>query len=481
MKTRSRFETHKVGTHQVETSRSAPFTPTASLNSLTSVLTTTTTSMGEGGFLTVVNGGPVDWTLSGTHSYQMPAWSWPATIPAGTSTPIYIEWDTNPRHDLSHDGGEATYTLPSGEKFQIQARAPGRKFNMQVLLDGIATQGNAKGSTISLGWEHDGHVNWILSGGNGWYSSSNPPPDWMAQNLAKLGSKTLKQITIPGSHDAGMGVFRKGTAFSTAANTQTQRLTLGDQLRAGSRYFDLRPVISGGVYKAGHYSYIDALKSWQGGNGQTITEIIQQINAFTASNKELIILNLSHDYNTDLGNDSYRSFTQAEWDALFEQLAGLASLWVAPGDPTTIDLTTIKLNNFIGGGRAAVVIIVEPSGIALGRWAMRGFYKYSQLNVYNDYSNTNNADTMSQDQLSKMALQKPQGTYFLLSWTLTQGADQVIVGPSILSLANRANQLLYLKLMQGSTTKVFPNILYVDAFTSQVTALAMALNNQFGG
>ena len=432
--------------------------------------------MGEGGFLTVVNGGPVDWTLSYTHSYQMLAWSWPATIPADTSVPIYLEWDTKIGHDISDDGGEATYILPTGEWFQIQARTPGRNFNLQVLLDGIATQGNAKGSTISLGWVHDGYVNWVLSGGNGWYSSSNPPPDWMTQNLAKLGSKTLKQITIPGSHDAGMSTFHKGTAFSTAENTQTQRLTVGNQLRAGSRYFDLRPVISGGIYKAGHYSYIEALNSWQGGNGQTIAEIIQQINTFTASNKELVVLNLSHDYNTDAGNDSYRSFTQVEWDSLFAQLAGLANLWVAPGDPTTVDLTTIRLNDFIGGGQAAVVVIVEPSGVDLGNWAMRGFYKYSQFKVYNDYSDTNNAETMSQDQLQKMARQTPQGTYFLLSWTLTQDTGQVLVGPSILSLADQVNQLLCLRLMQASTAEVFPNILYVDAFTSQVTALAMALN-----
>jgi len=112
---------------------------------------------------------------------------------------------------------------------------------------------------------------------------------------------------------------------------------------------------------------------------------------------------------------------------------------------------------------------------------MRGFYKYSQFNVYNDYSDTNNADTMSQDQLRKMAMQKSQGTYFLLSWTLTQDENQVIVGPSILSLADQVNQLLYLRLMQVSTTTVFPNIVYVDAFTSQVTTLAMALNNRFGG
>ena len=461
--------------------QSGLLTLTASFNPLASTPTTATTSMGEGGFLTIVNGGPVDWTLSYTHSYQMPAWSWPATIPAGNSTPVYIEWDTNLNYDLSDDGGEASYTLPTGEAFQIQARAPGRKFNLQVILDGITTQGNAKGSTISLGWDHGGYVNWILSGGEGWYSSSNPPPDWMAQNLARLGSKSLKQITIPGSHDAGMGVFHRGTTFSTAANTQTQRLTLGDQLRAGSRYFDLRPVISEGVYKAGHYDYIDALESWQGGNGQTIAEIIQQINAFTALNKELIILNFSHDYNTDVGNDSYRSFTQAEWDTLLEQLAELDNLWVAPGDPTTIDLTTVKLSDFIGGGRAAILVIVEPSSVDLGGWTTQGFYKYSQFNVYNDYSDTNDANTMSQDQLGKMAMQKPQGTYFLLSWTLTQDAEQVIVGPSILSLADHVNQLLYLRLMQASTATVFPNILYVDAFTSQVTALAMALNNWFEG
>ena len=125
-------------------------------------------------------------------------------------------------------------------------------------------------------------------------------------------------------------------------------------------------MISGGVYKAGHYSYIQALNSWQGGNGQTIAEINQQINAFTTSIKELVILNFSHDYNTDVGNESYRSLNQAEWDPLFAQLAVLANLWVAPGDPTTVDLTAIKPSDFIGG-EAAVIVIVEPSNICRKR------------------------------------------------------------------------------------------------------------------
>jgi len=54
---------------------------------------------------------------------------------------------------------------------------------------------------------------------------------------------------------------------------------------------------------------------------------------------------------------------------------------VAPGDPTTVDPTAIKLRDLIGGGRAAVVFIVEPSNIDLGSSAMRRFYKYSQFNA----------------------------------------------------------------------------------------------------
>jgi len=54
------------------------------------------------------------------------------------------------------------------------------------------------------------------------------PP--VAQNFAELESKMSKQETIPGSHDAGRGVFHRRNAFTTAANTQTQRLELSGLL-----------------------------------------------------------------------------------------------------------------------------------------------------------------------------------------------------------------------------------------------------------
>lgn len=92
----------------------------------------------------------------------------------------------------------------------------------------------------------------------------------MAQSLAKLGSETLKQVTFPGSCDAGVGVFRNGTVFSAAAHSRTQRLHAAPYAwRSVASGFEVfRPVASGGEYKAGHYSYIVAFKLWQGGQSQ---------------------------------------------------------------------------------------------------------------------------------------------------------------------------------------------------------------------
>lgn len=53
---------------------------------------------------------------------------------------------------------------------------------------------------------------------------------------------------MPGSHDAGMSSFKSGTVGAHFANTQTQYLDIYQQLMAGSRFFDLRPVLSKGQW-----------------------------------------------------------------------------------------------------------------------------------------------------------------------------------------------------------------------------------------
>lgn len=315
-------------------------------------------------------------------------------------------------------------------------------------------------------------------------SKRSQPTAWMQANIGTLGSRPLKHIAIPGSHDAGMYTLNGGTAFSDSANTQTQTLTVGQQLNAGSRYFDIRPVISDGQFVTGHYSDVTQIKSWQGSNGESMANIINDINSFTNSNQELVIINLSHAYDTDLGNSNYPALTQDQWNSLFQQMTGINHLFVAQ-NPSSVDLTTQTLNTFIGNGAAAVLVIVQPdNSISLGDFANKGFYNYGQLNAYNNYADTDSLSGMENDQLNKMASQRsnPDASYFLLSWTLTQNTAETLgFGSSILKLASQANSALYSALPPKLSKNTYPNIIMVDNFAAdgKIVDLVMTINSQF--
>jgi len=290
---------------------------------------------------------------------------------------------------------------------------------------------------------------------------------------------------MPGTHDAGMSAYNSGTAFTHSCDTVTQTTGILGQLQYGSRYFDIRPVISGGQFMTGHYTDVTQLNSWQGANGQSIQSIIDDVNNYTASNSELVVLYLSHDLNTDLGNSSYAPLTQQEWNTLLTLLQeGINNLFVTSAS----DLTTLTLNTFIGNNKAAVVVVVDPSGtgISLGNYANQGFYPAASFPVYNQYSDTNTLSTMMADQLAKMRAQKTNldASYFLLSWTLTQDGTQATfcsafpsLDPSILSLANTANGALSSNLLPACNANCYPNIIYVDNINSSACAtLAMTIN-----
>jgi hypothetical protein len=61
-----------------------------------------------------------------------------------------------------------------------------------------------------------------------------------------------------------------------SSNVVTQGLNIGDQLRRGSRYFDIRPVVgNGGQYLTGHYGLpSDKL----GANGESLGNIVNEVN-----------------------------------------------------------------------------------------------------------------------------------------------------------------------------------------------------------
>ncbi|KAL1621070.1 hypothetical protein SLS56_009376 [Neofusicoccum ribis] len=452
--------------------------------------------MGEGGWIDLINGTPYPWQLSSQSSYQMKAWTFPSTVSSGASVPVYVEWNQDPGKDQKDDGGEAVYAMEgTSATFQVQARNTDG-FNLEVSLVAVETENNAVGSTISLGWNHNHAVNWVVGGEQGAFTSNNPSVDWMHANLDLLGDRKIRHICMPGSHDAGMSEFNGHTGLVRDANTLTQKFNIADQLAAGSRWFDVRPVVSSGQFYAGHYSDT-GIVGWQGANGQSLSDIISNINAFTAKYDELIILDISHTIDTD--ND-YVDLTQTQWNSLFDQLLGLNYRLNTTGISSTEDVSQRALSQFIGDGPSVLIVAELPSGITLGDYFAKGILASSpNFPFYNVYSNTDDLATMSSDQLSKLSTNRktPDDTFFLLSWTLTESVIDTIWGSipipgdlnSILELAGTAYQPLF-ESFGNFTAESYPNVLYMDLFgaydqdaaspSTEVAALALAINGIAG-
>ena len=408
----------------------------------------------------------------------MHSWEFPEKMNPGQSIREYVEWNENVFKNKGDDAGDVIFVLGNSDmRFKIEARVINGEFSLKVFLCNFSTP---LGHAFDLGWARDGTATFYLIEQNGQFSAPNLDVHWMSSNLALLGRRSLKWICIPGSHDSGMSERGSGTAFAHDGNTITQTTDVLGQLEFGARYFDIRPVISAGKYYTGHYGHI--LGSWQGANGQSIDSVVSQVNFYTAAYNELVVLNISHELNTDVGANSYRPFNQDEWNGLFSLLATISHLYVAP-DPIHVDLTTLPLNAYIGEGKPAVIVVVEPE-CDLGEYAHRGFYKKINFNVYNSYSETNDLNAMMDDQIRKMQTMRPNpdASYFLLSWTLTQSKSEAafchLGADSILTLANRADAAC-LELFRHVTPQVYPNILYVDNLTdTRVADIAMEINRQ---
>lgn len=256
--------------------------------------------MGFGGCIGIINASPFTWTQTAISSYQFIQWdhSFPSTIKPGEVYKNYIERDTALFVTESDTVGKVSFTLdnPSNTQFEFVAG----EYNIFVTPTNFdQAGGNHDNNQITVGtFLHDQCVTFYLSGEQGNLYANNPPVDWMHSTLDVIGNKTLQDIAIPGSHDAGIGPdVEYGTFGVNENNVKTQQLDIGGQLAQGVRWFDIRPVVGdGGKWLTGHYT---GGSGSLGANGESIEKIISQVNTFLSVNSELVILELSHAYNTD--------------------------------------------------------------------------------------------------------------------------------------------------------------------------------------
>ncbi len=247
---------------------------------------------------------------------------------------------------------------------------------------------------------------------------------WMRDNLDKLGGKTLKQLVLPASHDAGMylgstkdalGVAGMGAvagaggiaalffmwpvvAFSAAvfgaytANCakndcsalilgKTQDLDVYGQLSYGVRYFDLRP----------RYTVGDEFRLYHTVNGPLLSDVLSDVRRFfDDGHRELVILKFS-------AYDRFNQEVFTEFCKLIQDKLG-DLLWSATQPP----LADTPLSDFLRNDHGTVIVVCDgdyeiPSGS--GIWRYRDWQACKpgkgDLTVFDIYSNTTDFGTMA--------------------------------------------------------------------------------------
>jgi len=86
---------------------------------------------------------------------------------------------------------------------------------------------------------------------------------------------------------------------------------------------------------------------------------------------------------------------------------------------------------------------------------------------------------MMADQLSKMKEQRANGTYFLLSWTLTQSAVNTVSCPllsdSIIDMAGPARKALYTDLLPAVSGNTYPQMIQIDDASAATDIIPLVL------
>lgn len=203
--------------------------------------------------------------------------------------------------------------------------------------------------------------------------------------------------------------------------------------------------------------------------------IIDDLNAFTSSRRELIILRISHTENVQHGRD----FNLPDWIRLFQELNKIHFLFPI----TTSSLVDLPLKSFIANSSA--VLLVFDDNVNFEGFRGPGYYhesdiRYTDAPVYVEgVTSTENPVQMSRQCIE--ALRNARAPC-LVGWCLTQGALNAVLtaldlgGKTILDLAALTKPVLYGDLWKNCSRDVYPNAINVDAFTSDITAFCIAIN-----
>lgn len=327
---------------------------------------------------------------------------------------------------------------------------------------------------------------------------------WITESLLpEKSAYTLKDIVIPGSHDAGMSVLFEtgGSQKSTIneCNTLTQTKSIEKQIKEGIRMFDLRTGVLRDTIFLKHSSSDCMDMAIGGGYGERLEPVLHAAKSFLTENPgEFLIFGFSHFCPKEMAVDKLASEIIRVLGKEHVYLRGNKGLQdITIGELSGKVLLAFESDSFSNEGIVFNSMINTTSS--------------SALNFRRAYAATNKLDKLLSVQIAffkSMDVGVGNNDLIRLDWQLTQSPQEAAMvcnafesdknspifdggllvanlltgAKSILAHAKRANKVLPSKLdkwINDGTIhqKNKPNILYVDAAGDWITKYCIQLNN----
>ncbi|KAG6187229.1 hypothetical protein E4U36_008252 [Claviceps purpurea] len=364
-------------------------------------------------YITIVNLTPHRFILdrSRTHSYQMDIFDWD-DIPQGRARQNTAKYTKKPGKNHKDDGGEAYYTIEgTNKRFEVRARTHiPDDYPRRTIFD-LTGMGLGQREYLDPGKETA--VTLVITGSDSYgfiASLRHGPGNWMKALYPVIKDRQIQHILVPASHDAGISrISQKIHSIGTKANTQTQGLTIYDQLRVGARLFDLRV---GSVHKQtdkNNYSFWTMHLSDEkaevvvGNTGESLDEVINEVNQFTAENPgEIIFFRVRY----LIGVREYPAHGPIYWnadivDAFFSKLQGVNNRCGNLDPAIQFNKQTASYFMDRNGGNGCVLFLLDGSNLPrdVRRESVAdGIYQDSWMNVWDNWSDLPDTRKMAEDQ-----------------------------------------------------------------------------------
>ncbi|KAL2128648.1 hypothetical protein VTI74DRAFT_8894 [Chaetomium olivicolor] len=427
-------------------------------------------------YVTVVNLTPHRIKLENTHSYQMDIFDF-GDVPQGRARQNTVKyrgtWYTR------DDAGEAYYRVDSTDKtfaLRMKSYIPSSD-PRRVVLD-LSGMGLGQREYVFPGGETS--VSLVITGSNrfGFQASlRHGPGNWMRQMYGVIQDRPVRHLIMPGTHDAGMSkITNKIVSIGSEQNTQNQGINIYDQLRAGSRWFDLRvgsihPNDNAGQNNGFWVMHVnDEMATLAIGNtGESLEEVISEVNHFTAENPgEIIFLTFRY----LIGRYEFPDRGAILWSSailgqFFSKLRLINNR--CPNLDTTTGFQNHKASYFMdqNAGNGCVLLLLNGQHISNAESPADGIYSLARISLADHWSNKPHAADMAPDQIANWRSATRGGpsdyaSLMIAQWLVTPDA----LASTAYTLQNFAiqptNPALYFAGVNGMDPEHWPNVVLVD-------------------